>query len=92
MQDLANGRTNTVLKKELKVILQHFKQKLALNKYYSDYFARSSPSCSRLCDEEGWFRCEGSYNENCCLRKHVINPYASRDMRILFSTWNLDHK
>jgi DNA fragmentation factor beta subunit len=25
------------------------------------------------------------------VQEHTINPYSSREERILFSTWNLDH-
>lgn len=26
-----------------------------------------------------------------CASKHSINPYGSRESRVFFSTWNLDH-
>ena len=41
----------------------------------------------------GRFSCEGKYDEVCCkFRHHAINPYQSYEARILFSTWNLDHR
>lgn len=46
------------------------------------------------CDETGKFICQGKWELNRCQssKDHVINPYVSRESRILFSTWNLDHK
>ena len=41
----------------------------------------------------GRFSCEGKYDEVCCkFQHHAINPYQSYEARILFSTWNLDHR
>ena len=41
----------------------------------------------------GRFSCEGKYDEVYCkFRHHAINPYQSYEARILFSTWNLDHR
>ena len=40
---------------------------------------------------QGWFKCEGAFNEEQCDLEHYINPYSSRSERIVFSTWNLDH-
>ena len=46
------------------------------------------------CDRFGNFQCQGHWNENKCNfdKGHRINPYASRETRILFSTWNFDHR
>ena len=55
------------------------------------YFDREAKPEERLCDDEGCFCCEGEYNKNGCDIKHSINPYLSREQRIIFSTWNLDH-
>ncbi|KAI9531091.1 hypothetical protein NQZ68_000585 [Dissostichus eleginoides] len=46
----------------------------------------------RLCTREGWFTCQGSYEQKVCQSLHSINPYGSRESRIVFSTWNLDHR
>lgn len=66
---------------------------LNANKYNGHYFDRSSEL--RLCDNLGTFRCEGAWNqENCSYERgigHKINPYQSKESRIIFSTWNLDH-
>ncbi|XP_068699571.1 DNA fragmentation factor subunit beta-like [Montipora foliosa] len=71
--------------------LQHFQSELKKHQYFGDYFARSGRQDLRLCCDRGWFSCEGPYNERDCLRLHKINPYASKESRVLFSTWNLDH-
>lgn len=46
------------------------------------------------CDETGKFTCQGKWELSGCPASdgHVINPYSSRESRILFSTWNLDHR
>jgi hypothetical protein len=79
--------------RELKAILQAMLDMLSEHDEYSDYFARDSfHEDVRLCDPEGWFRCEGVYDcTECCFEHHRINPYASKHQRVLFSTWNLDH-
>ncbi|XP_067946988.1 DNA fragmentation factor subunit beta-like isoform X2 [Watersipora subatra] len=57
-----------------------------------------------FCDADGWFECERDYKSESCPYKqtmnfrqelnlgHWINPYWSREGRILFSTWNLNHQ
>lgn len=46
-----------------------------------------------ICDAYGKFLCEGYWNKANCLYdvNHAINPYKSREARIIFQTWNLDH-
>ncbi|XP_068234494.1 DNA fragmentation factor subunit beta [Palaemon carinicauda] len=68
-----------------------FKERLSKSRYNADYFDRSAASHARLCDANGLFECEGLYNEPACKGSHIINPYISREARIVFSTWNLDH-
>lgn len=55
------------------------------------YFDRSASKCLRLCNSDGLFECEGQYDSSRCFSSHFINPYACREARIVFSTWNLDH-
>ncbi|KAK7883994.1 hypothetical protein WMY93_027117 [Mugilogobius chulae] len=62
------------------------------DKYNGAYFDRSEEEKSRLCTEQGWFTCQGSFDESLCASLHSINPYSSRESRVLFSTWNLDHR
>ncbi|GFO31684.1 DNAation factor subunit beta [Plakobranchus ocellatus] len=58
--------------------------------YNSSYYDRGD-SAKRMCDELGEFRCEGRYNKDECEHQHTINPYASKDHRVMFRLWDLDH-
>ncbi|XP_042229902.1 DNA fragmentation factor subunit beta-like isoform X2 [Homarus americanus] len=71
--------------------VEFLKNQLSINKYNAKYFDRKAAPGERLCDANGLFECEGPYNTDRCPGIHFINPYASREMRIMFSTWNLDH-
>ena len=71
--------------------LKYFEVELKKHQYFGDYFARSARKDLRLCCDKGWFDCKGPYNEKACSKHHKINPYASKETRILFSTWNFDH-
>ncbi|XP_075882228.1 DNA fragmentation factor subunit beta isoform X2 [Nelusetta ayraudi] len=35
---------------------------------------------------------EGSFDQDVCSSLHSINPYSSQESRVVFSTWNLDHR
>ncbi|KAK2851128.1 hypothetical protein Q5P01_007404 [Channa striata] len=61
-------------------------------KYNGSYFDRTEKEPNRLCTREGWFTCQGSFDMDMCQSLHSINPYGSRESRIVFSTWNLDHR
>ncbi|XP_023257369.1 DNA fragmentation factor subunit beta [Seriola lalandi dorsalis] len=61
-------------------------------RYNGSYFDRTETEPARLCTQEGWFTCQGSFDLDVCKSLHSINPYGSRESRILFSTWNLDHR
>ncbi|XP_054645254.1 DNA fragmentation factor subunit beta [Dunckerocampus dactyliophorus] len=65
---------------------------LKSDKYNCCYFDRSQKDKDRLCTREGWFTCQGSFDQPKCASLHSINPYGSRESRIVFSTWNLDHR
>ncbi|XP_027699699.1 DNA fragmentation factor subunit beta-like isoform X2 [Vombatus ursinus] len=67
-------------------------EKLKSERYNGSYFDRRDKVRERLCTAEGWFSCQGPFDLDACLSKHSINPYSNRESRILFSTWNLDHK
>ena len=89
-------------------LLDVYKCRLADNDFYSVYFSRrhngdksqlkkgqgynSKHLQAPFCDTSGWFSCEGDFSASACDAKHVINPFASRASRIVFSTWNLDHR
>ncbi|MED6285226.1 hypothetical protein CHARACLAT_027125, partial [Characodon lateralis] len=62
------------------------------DKYNGKYFDRTEQESGRLCTREGWFTCQGSFDQKLCQSLHSINPYGSRESRIVFSTWNLDHR
>lgn len=76
---------------EYKRITDSMLDKLKSVKYNGCYFDRREEEVVRLCTTEGWFSCQGPFDEDYCLYKHSINPYSNRESRILFSTWNLDH-
>ncbi|XP_048206081.1 DNA fragmentation factor subunit beta-like [Perognathus longimembris pacificus] len=76
---------------EYRRILDAMSQQLKAMKYHGSYFDRRAPAEGRLCTPEGWFSCQGPFDLDGCRSKHSINPYGSRESRILFSTWNLDH-
>ncbi|KAF3696626.1 DNA fragmentation factor subunit beta [Channa argus] len=61
-------------------------------KYNGCYFDRTEKEKDRLCTQEGWFTCQGPFDQDMCQSLHSINPYGSRESRIVFSTWNLDHR
>ncbi|KAK3895155.1 hypothetical protein Pcinc_001121 [Petrolisthes cinctipes] len=68
-----------------------FRHHLHKTRHNSSYFDRSASDSERLCDDKGFFSCEGPYDQHTCPSLHFINPYTSREARIIFSTWNLDH-
>lgn len=68
-----------------------FKQQLCDCRHNAGYFDRTAQPGKRLCDMNGLFQCEGPYDEDKCSTFHFINPYTSREARIIFSTWNFDH-
>lgn len=67
---------------------------LESNKYNDTYFNRGADEGMRLCTKSGLFECGGLWNTSKCTYEgdHVINPYRSREERIIFQTWNLDHR
>lgn len=66
-------------------------EKLRAERYHGSYFDRGAEEGGRLCTPEGWFSCQGPFDKATCASRHSINPYSSRESRVLFSTWNLDH-
>ncbi|KAI8795618.1 DNA fragmentation factor subunit beta [Biomphalaria glabrata] len=78
------------VKAELLGIFDKMKTELKKNDQHGHYFDRSS-SKQKLCDEKGWFKCEGPFDEDACDQSHMINPYSSKLRRLGFMNWNLDH-
>ncbi|XP_026277198.1 DNA fragmentation factor subunit beta [Frankliniella occidentalis] len=68
--------------------------------YFSRHYSSHEGNMKSYCDGNGQFQCQGKWNEKNCLHidnavgnsKHFINPYESKEARIVFSTWNLDHR
>ncbi|XP_069466356.1 DNA fragmentation factor subunit beta isoform X2 [Ambystoma mexicanum] len=77
---------------EYKQIAEIMWNELKSMKFNGCYFDRREEETRRLCTSEGWFSCQGPFDADDCLAKHSINPYSNRESRILFSTWNLDHR
>ena len=70
-----------------------FNQRLKSDDFFSCYFARTSALSDKFCDNNGHFECEGAFDRSrCAYKDHFINPYANKESRILFKTWELDHK
>ncbi|KRT80627.1 hypothetical protein AMK59_6014 [Oryctes borbonicus] len=78
-------------------LLNELQDNLKDVKHFGCYFDRSKAigdaKQKSICDEKGTFTCEGRWDKNLCLYvpMHTINPYRSREDRIVFQTWNLDH-
>lgn len=72
-----------------------FLQRLRQSGHNGHYFVRGEAGA--LCLEDGRFDCQGPFSSKLCPSSgqgalHAINPYASREQLVLFSTWNLDHR
>ncbi|MCI4380685.1 hypothetical protein PGIGA_G00242840 [Pangasianodon gigas] len=83
---------NAKQKSEYQKVAASMVEKLKSMRYHGSYFDRTEKELHRLCTKEGWFSCQGAFNLDQCESLHSINPYGNRESRILFSTWNLDHR
>jgi hypothetical protein len=87
-------KNDQMCQKKLTEALQKMNLQLRADKYFGGYFDRSAVS-DRLCDDLGSFQCKGRWDLSHCkyngANQHLINPYESREARIVFSTWNFDH-
>ncbi|XP_041978134.1 DNA fragmentation factor subunit beta [Aricia agestis] len=84
-----NGKGKTLID----MFLLDLRKILEQNKYNDTYFNRKVKESERMCKSNGLFECGGLWDDNTCkFADHIINPYRSREERILFQTWNLDHK
>lgn len=78
-------------------LLNELSARLKNVKYFGCYFDRKGGTgdtqLKSLCDRNGVFTCQGRWDKEMCLYTpvHQINPYTSREERIIFQTWNLDH-
>lgn len=72
-------------------LFEEFLRLLKQNDHNGHYFVRGDAGA--LCPSDGQFECQGTFSKDQCSgRLHVINPYASREQLVIFSTWNLDHR
>ncbi|XP_048873265.1 DNA fragmentation factor subunit beta isoform X2 [Brienomyrus brachyistius] len=86
----ASNIQSSRVRTEYKKIVTSMLEKLKATKYNGCYFdRREGADC--MCSGEGWFSCQGAFDQDSCSSLHSINPYGNRESRILFSTWNLDH-
>lgn len=85
---IQKAKVRTEFQKASKCLFEMLKKA----KYNGCYFDRTEKERYRLCTQEGWFTCQGPFDQDVCQSLHSINPYGSRQSRIVFSTWNLDHR
>lgn len=82
---------------QLKILLADLQGELKSVNSFGCYFDRTygigDIQLKSLCDETGKFSCHGRWDKMECLYKsiHSINPYSSKEERLVFQTWNLDH-
>ncbi|KAL3274368.1 hypothetical protein HHI36_015766 [Cryptolaemus montrouzieri] len=82
---------------KLQFLLLELHTRLKNTKYNGHYFDRrywnEDDILKCLCDKEGNFSCQGRWDKECCLynSSHQINPYKSKEERVVFQCWNLDH-
>ncbi|XP_054904641.1 DNA fragmentation factor subunit beta isoform X2 [Poeciliopsis prolifica] len=92
VDNATNGIQKAKVKAEFLKTSKCLGEMLKNDKYNGKYFDRTEKESGRLCTKEGWFTCQGSFEQKLCHSLHSINPYGSRESRIVFSTWNLDHR
>lgn len=90
-------KTNEItLPQHLQALILDLNNRLKMNKFHGYYFNRAcagNENMKCICDVKGTFTCQGRWDKVYCLYQpaHRINPYVSREARIIFQTWNLDH-
>lgn len=91
-------KANDLPQQQLQNLLVELQNRLKMTRFNGYLFDRRAAvgdaKLKALCDTGGLFRCQGRWNKERCLYnpEHSINPYTSREARIIFQTWNLDHK
>lgn len=90
-------KTKDVPQDNIIYLINELNTRLKNVKYFGCYFDRKASigdtQLKSLCDQDGIFTCQGRWDKEMCLYTpaHQINPYTSREERIIFQTWNLDH-
>ncbi|KAF0036770.1 hypothetical protein F2P81_012082 [Scophthalmus maximus] len=92
VDDAAKTIEKVKFRAELLKTAKRLAEMLKAAKYNGGYFDRTEKEPDRLCTRDGWFTCQGPFDQNACRSLHSINPYGSRESRVVFSTWNLDHR
>ncbi|MBN3285067.1 DFFB factor, partial [Polyodon spathula] len=92
VEDYTGSIKSPKVQGEYQKIVATMVKQLKTVKYNGCYFDRREKGDNRLCTPEGWFSCQGAFDADKCPSLHSINPYGNRESRILFSTWNLDHR
>lgn len=95
-EELLKRNEIAISQKQLQTLLLDLHSRLKLNQFHGYYFDRAragDKNMKSICNASGAFRCQGRWDKNDCLYHpaHSINPYLSREARIVFQTWNLDH-
>ncbi|KAK7792365.1 hypothetical protein R5R35_009965 [Gryllus longicercus] len=87
-------KSNHRFRAKIDSVIESFRKKLLGVQYFGTYFDRKAQKPQpKLCNEDGEFNCQGIWHKSTCSYvNHYINPYDSREARIIFSTWNLDHR
>ncbi|GLH10309.1 Uncharacterized protein GBIM_15247 [Gryllus bimaculatus] len=87
-------KSNRRFREKIDSVIESFRKKLLGVQYFGTYFDRKAQKPQpKLCNEDGEFNCQGIWHKSTCSYvNHYINPYDSREARIIFSTWNLDHR
>lgn len=82
---------------DLRYLFLELSNRLKTNKYNGNYFDRrkwnEDDVLKSICNKDGTFSCQGRWDKEKCMyeNSHQINPYRSREERIIFQCWNLDH-
>lgn len=95
-EELLKTKDIAIPQNQLQTLILDLHNRLKMNKFHGYYFDRAcvgNENMKSICDVEGTFTCQGRWDKDKCLyhSAHSINPYISREARIIFQTWNLDH-
>lgn len=95
-EELLKTKEIALPQKQLQSLILDLHNRLKMNHFHGYYFDRAcsgNENMKSICDIWGTFTCQGRWDKEKCLYHpaHSINPYVSREARIIFQTWNLDH-
>lgn len=89
---------NPLARRIFEDVFDNFYHRLRRDEFFAQYFDRTANN-GAMCDTDGLFLCEGIWNSDSCKygagdsqSEHRINPYTNKEQRIVFATWNLDHR